>query len=152
MVIRKLHFATLSASLICLLAYCPNWRCGMPETWRKALGAILSVVLTVGLFPCVAWGESSQVDSGEGNITFGQTVSLGTFHSVAVKQDGSLWTWGWNDRGQLGDGTSDDHSAPAKVLDEVISISLGKHDYSGAHSAAIKEDGSLWMWGGECLW
>jgi alpha-tubulin suppressor-like RCC1 family protein len=56
--------------------------------------------------------------------------------------DGSLWTWGSNDRGQLGDGTTINRKLPVKILDDVISIAAGKE-----HSLAIKYDGSLWTWG-----
>ena len=114
----------------------------MARAWWKAFSVILSVVLVAGLLPYVAWGNSSQVDSGEGSITFGQTVSLGNGHTAAIKEDGSLWTWGWNEYGQLGLGTTGDRSNPVKIMDGVASVSLGV-----GHSAAIKEDGSLWTWG-----
>lgn len=118
----------------------------MARAWWKAFSVILSVVLVAGLLPYVAWGNSSQVDSGEGSITFGQTVSLGNGHTAAIKEDGSLWTWGWNEYGQLGLGTTGDRSNPVKIMDGVASVSLGV-----GHSAAIKEDGSLWTWGrNEC--
>ena len=71
-----------------------------------------------------------------------EQVSLGRYHSGAITENGSLWMWGWNARGQLGDGTTEDKHAPVKVMENVKEISLGN-----AHSGAIKEDGSLWMWG-----
>ena len=118
----------------------------MPETWRKALGAILPVVLTAGLFPCVAWGEPSQVDGCEGGIAFGQTIACGGDSSAAIKEDGTLWTWGYNRYGQLGCGL--DGSVyyqvenPTQIMDNAKSVSLGN-----MHSAAIREDGTLWVWG-----
>ena len=71
-----------------------------------------------------------------------EQVSLGRFHSGAITEDGSLWMWGWNSYGQLGDGTIKSKHTPVKVMENVKEISLG-----GVHSGAIKEDGSLWMWG-----
>ena len=71
-----------------------------------------------------------------------EQVSLGRFHSGAITEDGSLWMWGWNSYGQLGDGTKENKHTPVKVMENVKEISLG-----GVHSGAIKEDGSLWMWG-----
>ncbi|MEU7742388.1 hypothetical protein [Nonomuraea sp. NPDC049158] len=42
-------------------------------------------------------------------------VVRGISHSMAIDDDGSLWTWGSNDAGQLGDGTLTDHTTPIKV-------------------------------------
>ena len=53
------------------------------------------------------------------------SVSAGFYHSLAVKTDGSLWAWGNNSNGQVGDGTTTLHSAdsnratPVQVLDGV---------------------------------
>ncbi len=72
-------------------------------------------------------------------------VSLGGGHSAAITEDGSLYTWGWNANGQLGDGTLEDRYTPTKVETDgkkVIAVSLGEQ-----HSAAITEDGALYMWG-----
>ena len=69
-------------------------------------------------------------------------VSLGSYHSAAITADGSLWMWGANNHGQLGNGTKVESNVPVKIMDNVASVSLG-WDYS----AAITTDGSLWMWG-----
>ncbi len=76
-----------------------------------------------------------------------QSVSLGNDYSAAITTDGSLYTWGCNNHGQLGDGTTTDSSIPIKVMDNVKSVSLscsGPYDYQ---TAAITTDGSLYMWG-----
>ena len=69
-------------------------------------------------------------------------VALGSNHSVAITKDGSLYMWGYNTYGQLGDGTTTNKYVPVKVMDNVASVSLGS-----SHSAAITKDGSLYMWG-----
>ena len=74
---------------------------------------------------------------------FNNPVSLGCNHSAVIDEDGSLWVWGFNSSGQLGDGSTEYHNEPVKIMDGVKSVSLGEY-----HSAAIKKDGSLWMWGG----
>ena len=61
---------------------------------------------------------------------------------MAILNDGSLWGWGRNIRGQLGDGTTKARKRPVKILDGVRQVSAG---YS--HTMAILNDGSLWGWG-----
>lgn len=70
------------------------------------------------------------------------SVSIGANHAAAVKQDGTLWTWGSNYYGQLGSGSTKSSAVPVKVLDGAASVSLG-----WSSSAAVKQDGTLWTWG-----
>ncbi|MCL2424807.1 MAG: DUF4214 domain-containing protein [Oscillospiraceae bacterium] len=71
-------------------------------------------------------------------------VSAGYRHTVAIHADGSLWAWGWNRRGELGDGTTSERRAPVRVgMDYNWSIvSAGEH-----HTIGIRTNGSLWTWG-----
>jgi alpha-tubulin suppressor-like RCC1 family protein len=48
------------------------------------------------------------------DLTF-QQVAAGTSHTVAIKTNGTLWAWGWNYRGQLGDGTTVNTSSPHRT-------------------------------------
>ena len=70
------------------------------------------------------------------------SVEMGTYFSAAILDDGSLWTWGMNPYGQLGDGTKEGRAVPKKILEDVESVSLGYHN-----GAAVKTDGTLWVWG-----
>lgn len=71
-------------------------------------------------------------------------VAAGANHSLAVNWDGTVWSWGWNASGQLGDGTVPDSSTPAQVsgLEDVVSITAGPN-----HSVAADADGVAWTWG-----
>ena len=71
-------------------------------------------------------------------------ISAGFSHSLAIKTDNTLWAWGNNEKGQLGDGTTDEKRTPTKIMDGVAQVSAGWYD----HSLAVKTDGSLWVWGG----
>jgi len=64
--------------------------------------------------------------------------------SYAIKNDGSLWAWGRNNLGMLGDGTTLNKLVPTRITPESDwnSVTAG---YSSA--AAIKTDGTLWTWG-----
>ncbi|MBP9604764.1 MAG: chromosome condensation regulator RCC1, partial [Chromatiaceae bacterium] len=59
-----------------------------------------------------------------------------------IASDGSLWAWGDNQFGQLGDGTNTYRSTPTPVLTGVAVLAAG-----GYHTLALKTDGSLWAWG-----
>jgi hypothetical protein len=71
-------------------------------------------------------------------------ASAGNGFGFAVKTDGSLWAWGANSYGQLGDWqtTVIGLSSPVKIMDDVAFASAG-----GNHGLAIKTDGSLFSWG-----
>ena len=80
--------------------------------------------------------------SGITNVT---QVSAGGGHTVAVKTDGTLWAWGNNSNGQLGDGdTTDQWSSPVQVGTDThwASVAAGFD-----HTVAVKTDGTLWAWG-----
>lgn len=72
-------------------------------------------------------------------------LTIATGYMAAVKTDGTLWTWGRNNRGQLGDGTTTNRSSPGTTAG-------GGTDWKqisckNSMAAAIKNDGTLWTWG-----
>ena len=69
-------------------------------------------------------------------------VSAGELHTAILKTDGTLWMCGYNNYGQLGDGTNTDKNKPVKVMSGVKTVSAG-----GIHTAIVKTDGTLWMCG-----
>ncbi len=72
-------------------------------------------------------------------------IAGGGYHSLALRKDSTVWAWGRNVNGQLGDSTTTNSSIPVKVkgLSGIIAISAG-----GIHSLALKSDGSVYAWGG----
>ena len=71
-------------------------------------------------------------------------VAVGGQHSLALKNDGTVWSWGFNDGGQLGDGTATTRYEPRLVssLTNIVTVSAG-----ASHSIALKSDGTVWTWG-----
>jgi hypothetical protein len=73
-----------------------------------------------------------------------EQVAAGGSHTVAIKADGTLWAWGRNQAGQLGDGTTEDQSSPVQVgtATNWLAVAAGHH-----HTVAVRSDGTLWAWG-----
>ena len=72
-------------------------------------------------------------------------VAGGYGHTAAIKTDGTLWTWGRNSYGQLGNNTISKRRTPVQTLNGGTNwkqVSCGND-----HTAAIKTDGTLWTWG-----
>ncbi|MGH8021493.1 MAG: RCC1 domain-containing protein, partial [Opitutaceae bacterium] len=69
-------------------------------------------------------------------------TASGPFHSLFLKQDGTLWALGSNSDGQLGDGTDVDRTTPVLVAADVIDLAAG-----WSHSLFLKSDGTLWGMG-----
>ena len=105
------------------------------------------------------WGDATYGQLGDNTRTNKsspvQTVAAGTnwqqvsigqyFHTGAIKTDGTLWMWGLNQNGSVGDGTTNQRSSP-------VQTSSGGNNWKQvspgtAATAAIKTDGTLWTWG-----
>jgi alpha-tubulin suppressor-like RCC1 family protein len=88
--------------------------------------------------------RSSPIQTVSGGTNWKQ-VACGQFNTAAIKTDGTLWLWGRNTNGQLGDNTTTDRSSPIQT---VAGGTNWKQVASGFfHTAAIKTDGTLWTWG-----
>lgn len=71
------------------------------------------------------------------------SVSGNHLTSAAIKEDGSLWMWGYNYYGQVGNGAREHAMSPVKVMDDVASVTTNCYYVT----AALKSDGSVWHWG-----
>lgn len=121
---------------------------------------------TAGAVWC--WGENNQGQLGDGTRTNRSTpapvhgpegvgflagvasLDAGHDHLCAVRSDGTLWCWGDNADGKLGDGTTTDRDTPVQVLGAGGSGSLTnvtEVDGGERHTCAVRTDGTVWCWG-----
>ena len=76
------------------------------------------------------------------SLTNVKAIAAGYYFTVALKNDGTVLTWGSNVYGQLGNGTKTGSSVPIAVINDVKAIAAG-----GGHTVALKTDGTVWAWG-----
>lgn len=80
---------------------------------KKPISIFIAFFMVMGLLsevPLTVKADNSQPCS---------KISAGYDHSLTIKNDGSLWAWGGNNRGQLGDGTTEDETIPVKIMDGI---------------------------------
>ena len=103
---------------------------------KKILPVALGLALILTGCPMIANDDNDGIEI--------QKVSAGLNHTVAIGADGTLWAWGSNNHGQLGDGTTADQQLPLQIGRAVnwAAVSTG-----GEYNMAFGTDGSLWAWG-----
>jgi alpha-tubulin suppressor-like RCC1 family protein len=86
-----------------------------------------------------------------GNLATWETVTAGSSVSVAIKRDGTMWSWGSNGAGQLGQNSDygAKRSSPVQIgaLTAWAKVAAGGYDTFNNHCFAIKTNGTLWAWG-----
>ena len=102
---------------------------------KRLFSWLLACVMILSLLPAVSAAEGGEVTP---------TVEVGWHFCAALDENGTVWTWGENDSGQLGDGTTESrwYAAPVPDLTDVVRIFAGTR-----HMMALKADGTLWAWG-----
>ncbi|MFH1230934.1 MAG: fibronectin type III domain-containing protein [Planctomycetota bacterium] len=89
-------------------------------------------------------GDSAYSNEVSGNTARWAQVACGHYHTIAIKTDGTLWAWGDNGNGQLGDGGTTAYKNTPTLISSTgwSAVAAGE-----SHTLALKTDGSLWAWG-----
>jgi len=78
-------------------------------------------------------------------LAYGTTVAAGNTHTVVIKtSDGTVWCWGANSYGQLGDSSTTQRKTPVQAgsLSGITAVAAGAN-----HTLALKSDGKVYAWG-----
>lgn len=163
-----MHAKQLTAALVPALLIAPLWPARGADVISVWGGARSTIILksdgTVWTWGAnfngkLGIGETNDLRAltpvevhGAGNVSYFNSVAAvmgGEIHDVALKSDGTVWCWGWNGFGQLGNGTTNDSWVPVQAgltatppLTNVVK--LGGRPY---FTLAEKADGTIWAWG-----
>lgn len=128
-------------------------------------GDAFVVAQRVGTYTFALSAYDGHEDSPEDTVSIDvYDLDGGEAHSLALKPDGTLWSWGLNANGQLGDASTAPHTAPTLValpVSDAGSSDAGRPADAGAaplfepvaiaagrsHSLALSSDGTVWAWG-----
>lgn len=134
----------------------PTTVTGLSGVSRVAAGVHFAFAVRGGRV--LAWGDNAFGQLGNGATDSAATtrpvavqslnkvkeVAAGCYHAAALREDGTVWTWGRNTDGQLGIGSTTDQNTPKKVPDlvDAVAIAIGCH-----HTLALTADGTVKAWG-----
>ena len=104
-------------------------------------GLTLLLVLVLSL-TSMDFQMSTSIVNAETTSSKFKTIYVGDYHTAAITKSGDLYTWGWNQEGQLGNGSTKANYTPTKIMSNVKKASVSEYS-----SAAITKKGELYVWG-----
>ena len=111
----------------------------------RVVGILLVLTIVFGFVVPLGMIDGNDVTAASAEFRTEPMIAASGSHTLALKSDGTVWAWGGNSDGQLGNGTNTLSSVPVQVtsLSNVISIATGGHQ-----SLALLSDGTIRYWGG----
>jgi alpha-tubulin suppressor-like RCC1 family protein len=121
---------------------------GTVWTWGGNIGGKLGLGLDSTALSRVLVPSEVHSSGDAGYLNSIKAIMGGEVQNVALKSDGTVWAWGNNVFGQLGNGTTNEAHTPVQVSGLSSIVALGGRAY---HTLAIKSDGTTWAWGWNAL-
>lgn len=141
--------------------YNPNVQVSGGAVWATASRVQKSAAAVRTNGTLWTWGRNNKGQGGRGSTggntgntpqqvgaltnwsTSANKIVMGCYNVAAIKTDGTLWTWGFNIAGSLGNNSTSDTNSPAQVgaLTNWAQVSMSNQ------TLAVKTDGTLWAWG-----
>jgi alpha-tubulin suppressor-like RCC1 family protein len=132
-------------------------RVGSDSDWKKFSAGLTHVLALKTNGTLWGWGRNYEGEIAQprsvtttlkptqiGVETNWADISVGMLHSVALKTDGSLWAWGQNNCGQVGDGSTNNNFTPTRISPDLDWKSISAGSFNGF---ALKSNGTVWVWG-----
>jgi len=138
---------------------CSPVQTGSDEDWSLVVGDEYSIMATRNDGTLFAWGDGLEVPN-DNTIGYSSPVQIGSLtdwptgnskkmgagekSANCIKTDGTLWGWGGNNNGGIGDGTTTRRDSPVQVgsLSDWSVLDYGKNS-----GISVKTDGTMWVWG-----
>lgn len=137
----------------------PQWKqySGIWTSTQQAQAVAAETWTGIPQYELYTWGNNAYGQLGQDTVTIESSspvqvgadvdwgkISSGNYHTVSVKTDGTLWTWGVGTSGETGHNDAINSSSPVQVG----TLTNWSHVTAGAYfNLAIKTDGTLWTWG-----
>ena len=117
-------------------------------SWKKVALAVFNGCAIDGGGALHCWSSYGKppepVPVASGSTVPWFAISVGQSANCGIRTDGSLWCWGLNGEGQVGDGTTTKREAPVPIM---AGSSWQRVSVGTIHTCGVQTDGSLWCWG-----
>ncbi|MDH5716766.1 MAG: DUF4215 domain-containing protein [Spirochaetia bacterium] len=125
------------------------WAWGSNSSGRLGLGNTLNYNIPQLVGSCTIGGFYTKSDCEDNAGTWNydtnwNIASAGDYTVLAIKTDGTLWSWGSNTYGQLGDGTNGAKYSPVQIGSDTTWVDAKTHTF---HSVGLKDNGTIYTWG-----
>lgn len=137
LIVPQSSLFSIRVSVGCKTVNSKNYQCILP------LILLFSLSFSFSSFPVIAQNNCGDRKYINGYPRAIQRIDAGVFHTIEIR-NGTLWGYGYNEFGQLGDGSTINKTNPVQID---CTTSWANASCGFVHTLAVKSDGTLWAWG-----